>query len=73
MTCNIDRRGRVVRSIMGIVLLGIAAIWYPSTPAGASVWLYAAQGLLALSGGFTIFEGLAGWCAIRAMGIKTPF
>ena len=29
--------------------------------------------LLALGGAFTVFEGLVGWCAIRAMGVKTPF
>jgi hypothetical protein len=30
-------------------------------------------GLAALAGGgFAIFEGLNGWCIVRAMGFKTP-
>jgi len=25
------------------------------------------------SGAFAVFEAIKGWCAIRAMGIRTPF
>ena len=73
MQCNIDRRGRALRTTMGIVTdavgtgLVAAAIfgWLPS-------WaLYA--GIAAMLGGaFLIFEGVNGWCVVRAMGFKTP-
>jgi hypothetical protein len=73
MQCNIDKRGRTLRTTMGIVTDAIgtglvaAAIfgWLPS-------WaLYA--GIAAMLGGaFMIFEGVNGWCAVRAMGFKTP-
>ena len=73
MQCNIDRRGRALRTTMGIVTdavgtgLVAAAIfgWLPS-------WaLYA--GIAAMLGGaFMIFEGVNGWCVVRAMGFKTP-
>lgn len=35
-----------------------------------SAWWFAAGGLLAI-GVFMIYEGLTGWCALRAMGIRT--
>ena len=73
MQCNIDRRGQALRTTMGIVTdavgtgLVAAAIfgWLPS-------WaLYA--GIAAMLGGaFMIFEGVNGWCVVRAMGFKTP-
>jgi hypothetical protein len=73
MQCNIDKRGRTLRTTMGIVTdavgtgLVAAAIfgWLPS-------WaLYA--GIAAMLGGaFMIFEGVNGWCVVRAMGFKTP-
>jgi hypothetical protein len=31
-----------------------------------------AAGAAMLGGAFAIFEARAGWCALRAMGIKTP-
>jgi hypothetical protein len=73
MQCNIDKRGRTLRTTMGIVTdaigTGLVATaifgWLPS-------WaLYA--GIAAMLGGaFMIFEGVNGWCAVRAMGFKTP-
>jgi len=73
MQCNIDKRGRTLRTTMGIVTDAVgtgvvaAAIfgWLPS-------WaLYA--GIAAMLGGaFMIFEGVNGWCVVRAMGFKTP-
>lgn len=29
--------------------------------------------VLAIMGGFTMFEALRGWCALRACGLKTKF
>ncbi len=86
--CNIDRRGRAIRTIAGAatLLIGVALLAAPlvlgSGDPGASS---AAQdvadrdaalligGIAACCGGaFMLFEGLVGWCAVRAMGFKTP-
>jgi len=73
MQCNIDRRGRTLRITLGIVtdLVGtglVAASVLGALPAWA---LYA--GIAAVVGGaFMIFEGVNGWCVVRAMGFKTP-
>lgn len=65
--CNIDRRGRLFRGILGLLLLG------------AGLWLvigterdFRGSGAIA-AGVFALFEAVRGWCAIRAMGIGTPF
>ncbi len=62
---NIDGKGRLVRGLMGVVLLvGAAFSWT------VSLWLTL---LLAAAGVFGLFEALRGWCAARACGIKTRF
>jgi len=60
---NIDGKGRLVRGLMGLVLLAGAAFSF-----GDSAWLAA---LLATAGVFGLFEALRGWCLARACGIKT--
>ena len=60
---NIDNRGRLVRGLGAVGLFAGACFAF-----GVSFWL----GLvLALSGGFVLFEAVRGWCALRACGIKT--
>lgn len=73
LTCNIDRRGRTVRLVIGAfletvgILLGV--LWYLGwTPA----WTIYPAAAIWLSALFVIFEALAGWCAVRAMGFRTP-
>ena len=69
MECNIEARGKAVRLIMGI-LFALAGILMLVLGGGAAWSLIA--GLCCLAGGtFMIFEGAAGWCAVRAMGFKT--
>ena len=69
MQCNIDARGKAVRLIMGIIF-AIAGILIMAVGGGAA-WSVI-SGLCCLAGGgFMIFEGAAGWCAVRAMGFKT--
>ena len=73
LTCNIDRRGKIARLIYGILLIVaaiiVAAVW--AIPAGGWLgWTIAA--ILFASGAFAIFEARKGWCAVRAMGIRTP-
>lgn len=60
---NIERNGRLVRGIAGLLLLagGIVALFF-------MWWL----GLILLaSAAFVLFEALRGWCFMRACGIKT--
>ena len=64
---DIDRKGRWVR-----IILGLAA-------GGSGIWLWVAReqvfwgiGLIVI-GAFAIFEGIRGWCALRALGLQTPF
>ncbi len=62
-TPNIDGKGRLVRGLLGLALLAVAAFSF-----SASFWLAL---LLAVAGVFGLFEALRGWCAARACGIKT--
>lgn len=73
LTCNIDSRGKVARLIYGILMilvgLGLTAFW--AYGSGSAVrWAVAAGCVLA--GAFGLWEARAGWCVVRAMGIKTP-
>jgi uncharacterized membrane protein HdeD (DUF308 family) len=74
MQCNIDARGRRLRLISGIlclivgIVLGILSIVLQK-----GFWVLLLAGLALLAGGlFQVYEARKGWCAIRAMGIKTP-
>jgi hypothetical protein len=72
LTCNIDSRGKAVRLRSGIVFLLLAvvlALAWALPGRSTSGWIVAAT--LAVSGAFSIFEARAGWCAVRAMGIRT--
>jgi hypothetical protein len=64
LACNIDRRGRVARVIAGLVAAAAGAVLI------AAGWR--AGGVALAAGAFMIFEGVKGWCAARALGIKTP-
>lgn len=73
MQCNIDARGKSVRLITGVVMvvLGLAAAALPAFGV-VGPWGWVIVGVLIAVGGFGIFEARAGWCAVRAMGLKTP-
>jgi hypothetical protein len=60
---NIDWRGRLVRGLGGLALLGVAVFCRTEWP-----WLAVA---LAMAGIFCLFEALRGWCLMRACGLKT--
>ena len=73
LTCNIDARGKAQRLRIGIgaVLLGAVLLFAWAIPAGTGVaWFVSVSALL--TGAFAIFEARAGWCALRAMGFRTP-
>ncbi len=74
LNCNIDARGRAIRLITGMVVLALGVILlilWAWREGGGLAWTISLA--LVLSGGFMIFEGRAGWCIVRAMGIKTRF
>jgi hypothetical protein len=73
MICNIDSKGRKLRGISGLFCLvaGIALLGAAFALRGL-FWPLAMSGaIIALCGGFQIFESLKGWCIVRAMGFKT--
>lgn len=75
MICNIDAKGRRYRGIGGIAcLVGGAILIAASLVWRESFWpLLLSGGCIALCGVFQIFESWKGWCAFRAMGLKTPW
>ena len=73
LQCNIDSKGRAARLVYGVVMVlaAVAAAAFWAVPAGSVVaWVVAAS--LFVAGAIGIFEARAGWCAVRAMGFKTP-
>lgn len=73
MQCNIDNRGRVARIITGLVTAAVGIGLAVASRLGSlppwAVW--AGLGFL-VGGAFSIFEGVKGWCVVRALGFKTP-
>ncbi|HQW29801.1 MAG TPA: hypothetical protein PK529_11485 [Verrucomicrobiales bacterium] len=65
--CNIDKRGRYFRGVLGFLTLGagIYLIFWTEH----DFW---GSGACAL-GAFALFEAIKGWCAIRAIGFETRF
>ena len=70
--CNIDSKGRMFRFVMSLILLvlgmGTIMCWLAEM---LPWWSWIAGIVLLLAGLFTLFEASKGWCALRAMGIKT--
>jgi hypothetical protein len=73
LTCNIDQRGKTVRFVLGAMIestgLLLGVLWYLGWVPEWVVWPAIA---VWLSGVFVLFEAMVGWCAVRAMGFKTP-
>jgi hypothetical protein len=72
LACNIDARGKAVRFRYGLIMMMFAVLvsllWALPTRSTAA-WIVTA--VLAAMGLFSLFEARAGWCAVRALGIKT--
>jgi len=74
MQCNIDAVGKAVRLKLGImaVIAGmiISAVFILLDINLGIEWIIP----LGIIGGgiFSMIEGWAGWCVVRAIGIKTP-
>jgi len=60
---NIGLRGRIVRGVLGGLLVIGGVVVRGDKPWAAVV--------LILSGGFCCFEAVRGWCIMRACGVKT--
>jgi hypothetical protein len=60
---NIGKTGRLIRSLIGLILLGLAI--------AASRWHWLAGAGLVAGGAFCLFEAARGWCVARACGVKT--
>lgn len=73
LQCNIDSRGKMVRLIYGVMMLvaGVVILLAWALPTG-SVLPWALTVVFLLGGALAIFEARTGWCAVRAMGFKTP-
>ena len=74
MECNIDDVGKAVRLKLGIVTvlagLGILFGFLLLDFSFGIEWIIP-LGMIG-GGAFSMFEGWAGWCVVRAIGIKTP-
>jgi len=75
MQCNIDAKGKAVRLIWGLLMLALAGVLAGLILADvvAGGWVWAGVVGLVLMGAFGVYEARAGWCAVRAMGIKTKW
>lgn len=66
-SCNIEIKGRVIRGIIGLILLALGIYLLVKLDQA-----FLGTGLCTL-GAFAVFEAIKGWCALRAMGIRLPF
>ena len=73
LQCNIDSRGKRARLTWGLlcVAAGVTMLLLWALPTG-SILAWAVTLLALVGGAFAVFEARAGWCALRAMGIRTP-
>lgn len=71
--CNINSGGKVVRLAGGLLLLLSALVVVVLIFLGLmdGAWPWIVLGSLFVFGTFGVYEGWAGWCIVRAMGIKT--
>ena len=72
--CNINAQGKALRLVCGIVVvlagLVLLVVWAAGVLQGR--WLWVAGLVLLALGLFQVFEACCGWCALRALGFRTP-
>jgi len=71
VTCNIDRKGRLLRGIGGVLAATGGTAWLVLGWPPAWWEALLAVGLVLL-GGFMILEARLSWCVVRALGFRTP-
>lgn len=69
LTCNIDRRGQRVRAAIGVVLIVLAITALLGL--GERDWVRVTSIVAGVLGFFALFEAANGWCALRALGVRT--
>jgi hypothetical protein len=73
LTCNIGAAGKAFRLKTGIISIAgglvIAALMVGGFLSSSIFWVPVAGSIL--GGAFCMWEARAGWCVIRAMGIRT--
>ena len=72
MKCNIDARGIRMRRVGGWICftLGLAGVALAMAGWFRPWLLYTSLGFCVV-GLFSLYEARKGWCAVRAMGVKT--
>ena len=74
LECNLDAKGKAARFLGGLAAvvgaLILAVLLATDTFTFGFGWYAVGGGIL--GGAFAIFEARAGWCIVRAIGIKTP-
>lgn len=74
LECNIDAEGKAARFVGGIAGLFsglvLSGLLLTGILEGSFWWLSTAGAVF--GGAFAIFEARAGWCVVRAIGIRTP-
>ena len=73
LTCNINRTGRLIRGLVGIILIADAILMYAYDLPSNGTMSRVLQIVVAALGLFALFEAAIGWCAARALGAKTRF
>ncbi len=73
LVCNIDPYGRTMRYRIGFSLLALGALGAALASRFESKLGFVLGGLLVAGGLFSLFEANRGWCAARALGVKTKF
>ncbi len=73
--CNIDAKGRAYRMASGVVVgaAGVVLFLLASLQRLSGGWVVPLGIVLVVCGAFQIYEGWAGWCALRAMGVRTKY
>ena len=71
MQCNIDQRGRKARIVTGAIVDATGVILILTGVLRNDTALIVAGIIVSVAGSFMIFEGVKGWCVVRAMGFKT--
>lgn len=72
MKCNIDSTGAKIRRVYGIMALLVAGMLAALALWAGTWWLWIVVGCAAAAGIFCLFEAQKKWCALRAIGMKTP-
>ena len=72
--CNLDAKGKAARVVGGVA--AIAGALLLATLLATDMFTFGfgryAVGCGLLGGALAIYEARAGWCIVRAIGIKTP-